>query len=90
MNRPFTPSYAIRLRRILASVLAVAIGFQLNLAALAVTAAAARAAEDTTAPSVAIDQPTTGATLNGTITIAVSASDDVGVSSVQLKLDDAP
>lgn len=42
---------------------------------------------DTTAPSVSITALTSGATVSGTTTITASASDNVGVASVQFKLD---
>jgi hypothetical protein len=41
---------------------------------------------DTTPPSVAISSPAPGASLRGTITIAANASDNVGVTGVQFKL----
>lgn len=44
-------------------------------------------AVDTTAPTVSITSPTDGATVNGTITVGVAASDDTGVSSVELSVD---
>ncbi|MBI4611886.1 MAG: S8 family serine peptidase [Candidatus Rokubacteria bacterium] len=49
---------------------------------------AARA--DTTPPSVAITAPPDGSTVSGTVTVAASASDDVGVVGVQFLLDGAP
>jgi thermitase len=39
---------------------------------------------DTIAPSVLISSPTNGATVSGGVTVGVSASDDVGVSKVEL------
>jgi len=42
---------------------------------------------DTTPPTVAISTPSAGATVSGTVTVAASASDNVGVASVQFKLD---
>ena len=42
---------------------------------------------DTTAPSVALTAPLEGATVSGPITIAASASDDVGVAGVQFQID---
>ena len=44
---------------------------------------------DTTAPTVALSSPTAGATVGGTVTVSASASDDVGVVSVQFLLDGA-
>lgn len=45
---------------------------------------------DAQAPTAAITSPSAGDTVAGTITVAASASDDVGVASVQLELDGAP
>jgi hypothetical protein len=42
---------------------------------------------DTTPPTVTITDPSGGATLAGTITVAASASDNVGIAGVQFKLD---
>jgi len=47
------------------------------------------AAPDTTAPTVSISAPTGGTTVSGTVTVAASASDNVGVVAVQFKLDGA-
>jgi len=44
---------------------------------------------DTTQPTVSIASPVSGATVSGTTTVSVSASDNVGVSSVALHLDGA-
>lgn len=44
---------------------------------------------DTTPPSVSLTAPATGATVTGTTTVTATASDDVGVVGVQLKLDGA-
>ena len=44
---------------------------------------------DTTPPTVSISAPASGATVSGTTTLSASASDNVGVSSVQFKLDGA-
>jgi hypothetical protein len=41
---------------------------------------------DVTAPSVSFSAPANNATVNGAVTISASASDDVGVSSVQFKI----
>jgi thermitase len=43
---------------------------------------------DTTPPSVSITSPTAGATVSGTIAVQALAFDDVGVGSVQLRVDD--
>ena len=42
---------------------------------------------DTTPPMVTVTAPAAGATVSGAITVAASASDDVGIAAVQLKLD---
>jgi len=42
---------------------------------------------DVTAPTVSIDSPAAGATVSGTITIAVSANDNVGVVRAELRVD---
>ena len=44
---------------------------------------------DTTAPTVALTQPAAGAALSGTVTVAATASDNVGVAGVQFTLDGA-
>lgn len=44
---------------------------------------------DITPPSVSITSPANGASVSGTVTIAVSASDNVGVRSVSLSVDGA-
>ena len=46
-------------------------------------------AGDTQAPTVAITQPSTGATLSARARVEVTASDDTGVANVTLKLDGA-
>src|SRR5438094_5072625 len=46
--------------------------------------ATAAAAVDTQAPTVTITAPTTGSTLKGTVAVSVSASDNVGVTDVDL------
>lgn len=56
-------------------------------AAAAVAAAAAAApAADTTPPSVAIASPASGNSVAGTVTVDVSASDNVGVARVELSV----
>ncbi|HEX5430313.1 MAG TPA: Ig-like domain-containing protein [Patescibacteria group bacterium] len=42
---------------------------------------------DTTKPTVSISAPAGGASVNGTITVSATASDNVGVAGVQFKLD---
>jgi hypothetical protein len=44
-------------------------------------------APDTTAPTVSITAPSNNATISGSLTITANASDNVGVSGVQFKLD---
>src|SRR2546426_4100931 len=44
---------------------------------------------DTTAPTVSLTAPTAGATASGTIAVAATASDNVGVVGVQFTLDGA-
>ena len=41
---------------------------------------------DTTAPTVTITAPATGATVSGTVTVSATASDNVGVTGVQFKI----
>lgn len=48
---------------------------------------AARGKRDATAPTISIISPTTGAFITGTITVQVTASDNVGVTSVSLDVD---
>src|SRR5690606_19276377 len=47
-------------------------------------------AADTTAPSVTLASPSAGSTLSGTVTLAASATDNVGVSSVWFTVDGNP
>src|SRR5579885_1828538 len=63
-----------------------------RVAAYRAVAAAAGAAPppDTTPPSAAISSPANGATVAGTITVDVTASDNVGVAQVALYLDGSP
>jgi chitodextrinase len=42
---------------------------------------------DTTAPSVTLIAPSNGATVSGNVTVSATATDNVGVSGVQFKLD---
>lgn len=51
---------------------------------------ASNPAPDTTAPVASITAPAAGATVQGTITVSASATDDVGVAGVGFTLDDAP
>ena len=44
---------------------------------------------DTSAPAIALTTPANGATVSGTIAVSATASDNVGVTSVQFKLDGA-
>ena len=45
---------------------------------------------DTTPPTVSLTAPTAGATVSGTVSISADAADNLGVASVQFKLDSAP
>jgi len=45
------------------------------------------ASKDTVPPTVSITSPAGGATVSGTVSITASATDNVGVSSVQFKID---
>ena len=47
------------------------------------------AAPDTTAPVVAVSSPAGGSTVSGVVAISVSATDNVGVAGVQLRVDGA-
>jgi hypothetical protein len=49
--------------------------------------ASGTALADTTKPAVTLSAPTAGATVRGMVAVTASASDDVGVSSVQFRLD---
>jgi hypothetical protein len=49
--------------------------------------AAATVTADTTAPTVAVTNPSSGATVAGTLTLTASASDDVAVMGVQFLID---
>lgn len=51
------------------------------------SATSGRGGNDRTKPSVSITSPSTGATVSGTVTIQVSASDNVGVSLVTVSVD---
>jgi subtilisin family serine protease len=55
-------------------------------AAAAVAAAAAATAQDTQAPSAAITSPAGGSSVSGLVSIDASASDNVGVSRVELRV----
>jgi hypothetical protein len=44
---------------------------------------------DTTSPTASITAPASGASVNGTISVTASASDNIGVSGVQFRLDGA-
>lgn len=48
------------------------------------------ASTDTTKPTTSISQPTNGATLNGTLQVNAAASDNVGVTKVELYIDGNP
>jgi subtilisin family serine protease len=59
-------------------------------AARAVAMAGGGTTVDTTAPLVSISFPVAAATVSGGVTVSVSASDNVGVSSVSLSIDGLP
>ncbi|HVQ74134.1 MAG TPA: S8 family serine peptidase, partial [Candidatus Binatia bacterium] len=44
---------------------------------------------DTTAPTVSISSPASGATVSGTVTVSVAASDNVGVTKIEIRVDGA-
>jgi uncharacterized protein DUF4082/Big-like domain-containing protein len=44
-------------------------------------------ASNTTPPTVSVTAPSSGATISGTVTVSAAATDNVGVASVQFKLD---
>ena len=60
-----------------------------NIGVSALTTVNVANAADPTAPTVFISSPTSGSTVSGTITVSAAASDNVGVSGVQFKLDGA-
>ncbi len=43
--------------------------------------------KDTTAPTVSVTSPSSGSTVSGTISLSANASDNVGVTGVQFKID---
>ena len=45
---------------------------------------------DVTAPTIGARDPSAGARVGGTVTVTATATDDVGVTSVQFLLDGAP
>lgn len=45
---------------------------------------------DTTPPTVSIGSPASGSTVSGTVNVQVSASDNTGVSTVQISVDGSP
>ncbi len=53
----------------------------------AVKGGSVTSSKDTTAPSVAINAPASGASVNGSVTINVNAGDNVGVTGVVIKVD---
>jgi fibronectin type 3 domain-containing protein len=53
------------------------------------TPIASGGSSDTTSPTVAITAPAAGAALSGTVTVAASVSDNVGITGVQFLLDGA-
>src|SRR6188472_2779545 len=61
-----------------------ALAFAFALAGILVPSAAAA---DTTAPKIWISSPASGAGVTGTFTVAGTASDNVGISKVEAKID---
>jgi len=55
----------------------------------AVNVTANNVAPDTTAPTVSISSPASGATVSGSVSLSASASDNVGVVGVQFRVDGA-
>src|SRR6185503_4067913 len=53
------------------------------------SASAQATTRDATAPTVSVTAPASGASVQGTITVTASASDNIGVVGVQFKLDGA-
>lgn len=60
-----------------------------NAASNTITVSKNTVTADITSPSVSITSPTNGASVSGTVAIAVSASDNIGVKSVSLTVDGA-
>lgn len=58
-------------------------------AAAAVQAALAAKPSDFTAPSIAFASPSTGSTVKGLVSVSVNASDNVGVSKIELRANGA-
>jgi hypothetical protein len=52
-----------------------------------ITCALTTTSADTTAPTVSITSPANGATVSGSVTVTVSASDNVGVTSTAISID---
>jgi len=59
---------------------------RVNASAAVAAAVAKRAPSDTTAPAAAIGSPANGATVSGLVTVNVTATDNVGVNRVELKV----
>ncbi|MBI2216471.1 MAG: right-handed parallel beta-helix repeat-containing protein, partial [Candidatus Rokubacteria bacterium] len=55
--------------------------------ATAVTVTVSNATADTTPPTVALTAPAAGSTVSGTVTLTATATDNVGVASVQFTVD---
>ena len=58
-----------------------------NSATATATVTVSNAVKDTTAPTVAITSPANNSTVSGAVSITATASDNVGVASVQFKID---
>ncbi len=55
----------------------------------AITVTVQNSTADTTAPTVALSAPASGATVSATVAVSATASDNVGVTGVQFRLDGA-
>jgi hypothetical protein len=60
-----------------------------NQTAPVIASGAPNPSADTTAPTVSITSPASGATVSGSTTVSANAADNVGVAGVQFKLDGA-
>jgi hypothetical protein len=56
---------------------------------IGITVTVSNAVTDTQAPAVSLTAPTNSSTVSGTVTVSANATDNVGVSGVQFKLDGA-
>ncbi len=60
-----------------------------NLALIEIPAATTTAPPDSTAPAVSVTAPAAGGTVSGSVPLSATASDNVGVTSVQFQVDGA-